>query len=76
MEFFSLAGSRIVKPTESIALKGKLWEEQVSSFIKDVFIPAGFLVESFSKLPYLCEGDIYRDFYVLSDAVFVLRPRL
>ncbi|XP_028392518.1 methyltransferase-like protein 9 [Dendronephthya gigantea] len=70
------SGSRILKPTEKIPLRGKHWEEQAESFIKDVFIPAGFLVESFSKLPYLCEGDMYRDFYVLSDVVFVLRPRL
>ena len=57
-------------------LKGKTWEEQVASFINDIFIPAGYLVESFSRLPYLCEGDVYRDFYVLSDAVFVLRAKL
>ena len=73
---FPISGSRITKPSERIVLKGKLWEEQVASFINDVFIPAGFVVESFSKLPYLCEGDMYRDFYVISDAVFVLRPRL
>lgn len=68
-------GSRKIKPSERINVQGYRWEQQASSFIKDVFIPAGFVVESFTKLPYLCEGDLYRNFYVLTDAVFVLRLR-
>lgn len=67
------SGSKIVKPTEKIPISGKTWEEQATSLINDVFTPAGFILESFTRLPYLCEGDMYRDFYVLSDAVFVLR---
>ena len=74
--FRIFSGSSIVKPSERIELRGESWEEQASSLINDVLYPAGFIVETFTRLPYLCEGDIYRDYYVLSDAVFVLRPRL
>ncbi|XP_046842427.1 protein-L-histidine N-pros-methyltransferase-like [Xenia sp. Carnegie-2017] len=70
------SGTKIIKPSERIPVKGKHWEEQLQSFIYDVFIPAGFIVEAVSRLPYLCEGDMHKDFYVLSDAIFVLRPHL
>ena len=31
-------------------------------------------VVRWSRLPYLCEGDLEQAFYWLSDAVFVLKP--
>ena len=71
---FLSTGSGMVSPSEVIAVNGRSWEEQASSLIRDVFTPAGFIVEQFTKLPYLCEGDLYQDYYVLNDAVFVLRP--
>lgn len=63
----------MVQPSELIALNGSTWEEQVESLVKDVFEPVGFSVELFTRVPYLCEGDLYRDFYVLDDALFVLK---
>lgn len=30
-------------------------------------------MEAVTRLPYLCEGDMYNDYYVLDDAVFVLK---
>lgn len=39
----------------------------------DVFHQVGFQVEAVTRLPYLCEGDMYNDYYVLDDAVFVLK---
>lgn len=39
----------------------------------DVFREAGLEVEAVTRLPYLCEGDMYKDYYVLDDAVFVLK---
>ena len=39
-----------------------------------IFRKAGFVIEAFTRLPYLCEGDMYNDYYVLDDAVFVLKP--
>lgn len=54
-------------------IKGQNWEEQVNS-LPEVFGKAGFVIEAFTRLPYLCEGDMYNDYYVLDDAVFVLKP--
>lgn len=66
-------GGKWEKPAEIMQVNGTMWEEQVNS-LADVFEEAGFAVETFTRLPYLCEGDMYNDYYVLDDAVFVLRP--
>lgn len=63
----------MIRPREFISLSGSSWEEQVHSLVKDVFEPSGFTVELFTRVPYLCEGDLFRDFYVLDDALFVLK---
>lgn len=39
----------------------------------NVFQRVGFEVEAVTRLPYLCEGDMYNDYYILDDAVFVLK---
>ncbi|XP_078364602.1 protein-L-histidine N-pros-methyltransferase-like isoform X2 [Oculina patagonica] len=67
------SGTKMVQPSEFISLNGSSWEEQVNSLVKDVFEPCGFTVELFTRIPYLCEGDLYKDFYVLDDALFVLK---
>ncbi|XP_048869335.1 methyltransferase-like protein 9 isoform X2 [Brienomyrus brachyistius] len=67
-------GGRWERPEEHLKVGGKVWEEQVTHLSNDVFRGAGFEVEAVTRLPYLCEGDLYKDFYVLDDAVFVLRP--
>lgn len=41
----------------------------------EVFQKIGFDVEAVTRLPYLCEGDMYKEYYVLDDAVFVLKPQ-
>ncbi|XP_075035790.1 protein-L-histidine N-pros-methyltransferase isoform X2 [Mixophyes fleayi] len=66
-------GGKWEKPAEVMDVNGTVWEEQVNS-LAAVFQDAGFVVEAFTRLPYLCEGDMYNDYYVLDDAVFVLRP--
>ena len=63
----------MAQPSEFISLNGSSWEEQVNGLVKNVFEPHGFTVELFTRVPYLCEGDLYRDFYVLDDALFVLK---
>lgn len=45
----------------------------MTSMSNNVFPRAGFEVEAVTRLPYLCEGDMYNDYYVLDDAVFVLK---
>lgn len=66
-------GGRWQRPQERLRVKGKTWEEQVTSMTNDVFHEAGLEVEAVTRLPYLCEGDMYKDYYVLDDAVFVLK---
>ncbi|XP_075686323.1 protein-L-histidine N-pros-methyltransferase isoform X2 [Rhinoderma darwinii] len=66
-------GGKWEKPAELMEVNGIMWEEQVNS-LAAVFQEAGFVVEALTRLPYLCEGDMYNDYYVLDDAVFVLRP--
>ncbi|XP_045192479.1 protein-L-histidine N-pros-methyltransferase-like isoform X2 [Mercenaria mercenaria] len=61
------------KPTEKIELKGHTFEEQSVSLVRDVFEPAGFSLVRFTRVPYLCEGDLETSFYVLDDALFVLK---
>lgn len=73
MFLFVLVGGKWEKPSEILEIKGQNWEEQVNS-LPEVFRKAGFVIEAFTRLPYLCEGDMYNDYYVLDDAVFVLRP--
>ncbi|XP_033754850.1 methyltransferase-like protein 9 [Pecten maximus] len=68
-------GSTDHKPTENIMIHGNTFEDQCKSFIESVFEPAGFEVEKFSRLPYLCEGDMHQSFYMLQDAVFVLKVK-
>ena len=40
--------------------------------VTEVLHPLGFSLVSLSKLPYLCEGDIHTDCFVLQDVVLVL----
>lgn len=71
--FVFSVGGKWEKPSEVLEIKGQTWEEQVNS-LPEVFRKAGFAIEAFTRLPYLCEGDMYNDYYVLDDAVFVLKP--
>ncbi|KHN84562.1 Methyltransferase-like protein 9 [Toxocara canis] len=56
-----------------INLKGGTLEEQANSLVEQVFVPAGFELIRWGKLPYLCEGDYNRAYYKLDDTVFLLR---
>lgn len=55
-------------------MEGTTFEEQVESLVRTVFEPAGFRLQTFTRVPYLCEGDLEHSFYYLDDAVFVLAP--
>ncbi|XP_057291142.1 protein-L-histidine N-pros-methyltransferase-like [Hydractinia symbiolongicarpus] len=59
--------------SEVLPICGKTIEEQVVSLHDEVFPQAGLEVVKFTRLPYLCEGDLHRDFFVLNDIVFVLK---
>ncbi len=71
---FNFPGRSDHKPTENLHIEGRSFEEQVTSLVTGVFQPSGFTLESFTRVPYLCEGDLEHSFYSLDDAVFVLKP--
>ena len=59
-------------PTERLPVRGGRWEEGVEDLVTNVLEPLGFSLLSVSKLPYLCEGDLHNDCFVLQDVVLVL----
>ncbi|KAK2155479.1 hypothetical protein LSH36_239g03020 [Paralvinella palmiformis] len=44
-------------PEQYLHIQGDSFESQVSNFVHDVLEPVGFVVEAFTRLPYLCEED-------------------
>ncbi|CAN7991499.1 unnamed protein product [Ixodes hexagonus] len=67
------SGQSGTKPAETLGVSGTALEEQVESLCHDVMEPAGFALESWTRLPYLCEGDLEQAYYWLNDVVMVLR---
>ncbi|XP_054723233.1 protein-L-histidine N-pros-methyltransferase-like [Uloborus diversus] len=61
------------QPAEKIQVEGKTLEEQASSLAQSLFVESGFQVLRWTRLPYLCEGDLDQSFYWLNDAVFVMK---
>jgi hypothetical protein len=53
---------------------GASFEASLSALLTRVITPLGFDVERIARVPYLCRGDMSRPYYVLSDAVLVLKP--
>lgn len=52
---------------------GATFEASLAAFITHVLPRAGLELESLTRVPYLCRGDHRKPFYVLSDAVMVLK---
>lgn len=69
-------GTSFRDPSQTLQICGTSLEEQIESLHDNVFVPAGFEIVRFTRLPYLCEGDLNHDFFVLNDVVFVLKPKL
>jgi len=64
------------RPEENLIMtksKGS-WEEQVSELAEVLFEENGFSVEAISRVPYFCDGDMVKPWYVLDDAIYVLKP--
>lgn len=61
-------------PEDSIRLERGTFAQQVAEFADSVLAKAGLAVVRWTRLPYLCEGDAWRSYYLLYDAVFLLRP--
>lgn len=67
------SGQSGTRPAETLGVSGVTLEEQLESLCRDVIEPAGLWLESWTKLPYLCEGDLEQAYYWLDDVVMVLR---
>ncbi|KAF7270614.1 hypothetical protein GWI33_016411 [Rhynchophorus ferrugineus] len=67
------SGSSDHSPTEVLPIRGDTFEAQVQSLIRDVLKPAKFDVVSWSRVPYLCEGDLHQSYYWLDDVILVLK---
>ncbi len=71
VEFPSSSGDR--RPAEALTVSGSGFEAQAES-LASLLEAEGFEVLSWTRVPYLCEGDLANSVYVLDDAVFLLRP--
>lgn len=65
-------GGYQTKPFEPIELSGISVEEQIQEFYQIVLKPQKLEIIRWTRLPYLCQGDMHQSFYVLSDIVFLL----
>ncbi|EGI70462.1 Methyltransferase-like protein 9 [Acromyrmex echinatior] len=63
------------KPSEYLPVRGSGLEIQIVSLIDRVFAPVGLRCLVWSKLPYLCEGDLGQSYYFLDDVIFVLEAQ-
>ena len=63
------------KPSERMAITGERFEDQVETAVR-VFEEEGFHLESWSRVPYLCEGDLNKPLYHLNNGLFVFRPKI
>ncbi|KAH9252263.1 hypothetical protein BASA81_009865 [Batrachochytrium salamandrivorans] len=75
-------GGKQRRPSEHLPMRGgkckekATFESSVKTMVDNVFTPMGLEVESWSKLPYLCEGEQGgKEWYVLDDAIFVLKVK-
>ncbi|CAB3400045.1 unnamed protein product [Caenorhabditis bovis] len=61
-------------PDAFLNVRGRTYTEHLETLIVNEIIPANFEVIRWTRLPYLCEGDMHNSAYYLSDAVFLLKP--
>lgn len=62
------------RPDNYLNVQGRTYADHVHHMIVNVFKPANFEVVRWTRLPYLCEGDMNNSAYYLPDAVFLLKP--
>lgn len=54
---------------------GATFEQSLSCLVENVLLPCGYDLVRWTRLPYLCEGNMYMEYAMLNDAVLVLKPR-
>ncbi|CCD68816.1 DREV methyltransferase [Caenorhabditis elegans] len=65
---------RSTRPDNYLNVAGRTYADHVHHMIVNVFKPANFEVLRWTRLPYLCEGDMNNSAYYLPDAIFLLKP--
>ena len=75
-------GARITKETimahvrdnlpSHMNITGDIFEHQLESAVKR-FEAEGFKLQSWSRIPYLCEGDLAQPLYHLNNALIVMK---
>lgn len=73
--YFFIGANKSHEPDEAIPIGDDSFEAEVTNFIDKVLVPQGWELIKWTRLPYLCEGDIQQAFYWLDDALFVIRPK-
>lgn len=61
-------------PEERLPIDGAHFEEQLTAFVKFMETEVGFELISWTRAPYLCEGDFAQAYYWLDDSVYVFKP--
>lgn len=62
------------KPTETLVVDGSTFEEQMMSLDERLLKPNGLEIVKWTRVPYLCEGDLDLSYYWLNDALMLLKP--
>lgn len=76
---FVEVGNRQARPSEMLPMhggeccKGASFETSLITLVDQVLQPMGYEVVRWTRLPYLCEGNLTVQYSVLSDAVLVLK---
>lgn len=60
------------KPSEKMDITGETFEAQVEAAVA-MFEGIGFKLESWARVPYLCEGDLNRPIYHLNNALMMFK---
>jgi hypothetical protein len=73
------SGTTVLNPEEMIDLKlgsRPSWEDSVNAFKERVLDHVGLTVRAVTKVPYISEGDYKKDWYTITDAIFVLQGNI
>ena len=62
------------EPSQALQITGETVMQQVESLVS-LFEQNGFDLLAWTRLPYLCEGDMVHSVYYLDDIVFLLQSK-
>lgn len=76
---FVESGNKQLQPSEKLDMEGASckngasFEVSLQRLVEKTILPLGFTLERWTRLPYISQGDTKSPYYVLSDAVLVLK---